>query len=140
MTDTPDARGFMLDGGSFITALTVTYRPEAHAGRKVAILNNEGDTILLPVPMALTLLIDLTNALYDNGALDMPTAERLETLARSVLADREACGACGGSGQVGSPADPESCNTCRGTGRMQQPVMTREEYDAFLTDIIEGGR
>ena len=46
------------------------------------------------------------------------------------------CGSCGGSGQVGAPWDPESCGACRGTGYSDQPVMTKDEYDAYVADVL----
>jgi hypothetical protein len=133
--------GFILHGGAFLKSLSVTYRDDTAlvSTRKVSITTNHGDSLSMPVPMALTLVVDLVTALYDNGTLDMATAERVAYLCQSVLADVPKCGSCGGSGQVGSPFDPESCNTCRGTGRLPADVadaMTREQFEAALDDAI----
>ena len=97
-------------------------------------LGTSGHIFINAAPLETTCLGILT-ALYDNNHLSMETAERVAFLCQSALADNK-CPSCGGSGQVGAPWDPESCGACRGTGYSDQPEMTKDEYDAYVADVL----
>lgn len=85
--------------------------------------------LLTAAQTAETLLTDLATLLYEDNALTMETAERLQYLASAVIADSEVedCTNCGGSGQTGPAADPDSCNRCRGTGKAPLEIVDAED-------------
>lgn len=138
MTEYADS-GFLFHGGEFTGPIVMRYSEhyDKAPDSRCYVTNLGGSVLTATASQANAYLLTIVEALYDRGALDMATAERLAYLSGSVLSDRQtvACPSCGGSGQVGPVYDPETCGSCRGEGTVTDtPSMSRDEYDAFMVD------